>query len=125
MAVQDSRLWQSTSRPDEACTAEGIVRVFRGSQMPIVGLRARWAMPVFAFFATRSKIAVPVVSDPVPAVVGTAMRGYKAFVIGRPLPSGALTKSRKSALGKFVYRFMSFAVSMTLPPPTARKASGP
>ena len=35
--------------------------------MPRVGLRARWAMPVLAFFDTRSKMAVPVVSLPVPA----------------------------------------------------------
>ena len=102
MAVQDSRLWQSTSRPDDACTAGGMVRVFKGSHMPNVGFRARCAIPVFAFLATRSNIAVPVVSDPVPAVVGTAMSGYRGFVIGRPLPSGALTKSRNSALGKFV-----------------------
>ena len=102
MAVQDSRLWQRTSRPDDACTAEGIVRVFRGSQIPKVGFKVRCAMPVFAFLATRSNIAVPVVSDPVPAVVGTATSGKRAFVIGRPFPSGALTKSRKSAFGKFV-----------------------
>lgn len=42
-------------------------------------------------------MAVPVVSDPVPAVVGTAMRGDNGLVIGKPFPSGALTKSRKSA----------------------------
>lgn len=70
-------------------------------------------MPVFAFLATRSKIAVPVVSLPVPAVVGTAIKGRSALVMGRPRPRGALTKSRKSASGKHVYRFMSLAVSMT------------
>jgi hypothetical protein len=60
-----------------------------------------------------SKIAVPVVSDPVPAVVGTgdkisqgdwnsesselpAMRGRKAWVMGSPLPIGALIKSMRS-----------------------------
>lgn len=69
-------------------------------------------------------MAVPVVSLPVPAVVGTAMRGVNFFSTGRPFPRGALTKSRKSASGYAVYRFMSFAVSMTEPPPTARKASG-
>jgi hypothetical protein len=79
-----------------------MVLVFSGSHMPIVGLRARCAIPVFALFATRSKIAVPVVSDPVPAVVGTATSGFKGFVIGRPLPRGALTKSKKSASGKQV-----------------------
>lgn len=69
-------------------------------------------------------MAVPVVSDPVPAVVGTATRGLRGLSIGRPLPRGALTKSRKSASGYEVYRFISLAVSMTDPPPTARNASG-
>ena len=35
--------------------------------MPRVGLRARWAMPVFVFFERMSNIAVPVTSLPVPA----------------------------------------------------------
>src|SRR5947199_3894656 len=39
IAVQDSREWQRTSRPEEAWTAEGIVRVLSGSQIPSVGLR--------------------------------------------------------------------------------------
>jgi hypothetical protein len=65
--------------------------------MPSVGLRLRCAIPVFARFDTRSKMAVPVVSDPVPAVVGTATRGKSFPGMGRPLPRGALTKSRKSA----------------------------
>jgi hypothetical protein len=73
------------------------VRVFSGSTMPSVGLRLRCAMPVFARFETRSKMAVPVVSEPVPAVVGIAMRGNSFEGMGFPLPSGALTKSRKSA----------------------------
>lgn len=44
-------------------------------------------------------MAVPVVSDPVPAVVGIAIRGSSFLSIGRPFPSGAFTKSRKSAFG--------------------------
>lgn len=44
-------------------------------------------------------MAVPVVSEPVPAVVGTAMSGRSDFLIGRPLPTGAFTKSSKSASG--------------------------
>lgn len=67
--------------------------------MPRVGLRARCAMPVFARLETRSKIAVPVVSEPVPAVVGTAISGLRGLSMGRPFPRGALTKSRKSASG--------------------------
>lgn len=79
-----------------------MVRVFNGSQMPRVGFMLRWAMPVFAFFSTRSKMAVPVVSEPVPAVVGTAIKGLSFDVTGMPFPMGALTKSRKSASGNVV-----------------------
>jgi hypothetical protein len=39
--------------------------------MPNVGFMARLAMPVLNDREVMSKIAVPVVSDPVPAVVGT------------------------------------------------------
>lgn len=41
--------------------------------MPRTGLRAREAMPVLKFLAVMSRMEVPVVSEPVPAVVGTAM----------------------------------------------------
>ena len=43
-----------------------------------------------------SSIAVPVVSEPVPAVVGIAIRGDKVLVIGKPFPTGALMKSMRS-----------------------------
>jgi hypothetical protein len=118
MAVQDSRLWHSTSKPDAACTADGMLLVLSGSHRPRVGFSARWATPVLAFTVTRSKMAVPVVSEPVPAVVGIAMSGLRGFVMGRPFPRGAFTKSRKSASGKLVYRFIIFAVSITEPPST-------
>src|SRR5215213_4190926 len=100
-------------------------------------------MPVFVLRSERSKIAVPVVSEPVPAVVGTHTRGFSFFRTGIPLPSGAFTKSMKSASGYDVYKFTykwfisdgtdnapihqilhtSLAVSMTDPPPTANSAS--
>lgn len=86
-----------------------------------------------------SSIAVPVVSEPVPAVVGTAIRGNKVLVIGKPFPTGALMKSMRSEslytekLWKKIvkcryakrdrantYRFAALAVSMTLPPPTLK-----
>jgi hypothetical protein len=41
------------------------------STMPSMGLRARLAIPVLNDIEVMSRIAVPVVSDPVPAVVGT------------------------------------------------------
>ena len=92
-------------------------------------------MPVLKEREVISKIAVPVVSEPVPAVVGIAIRGNKVLVMGSPLPTGALMKSIKSASlytenlegRRFVacannrwnsYKLAAFAVSMTLPPPT-------
>ena len=42
---------------------------------------------------------------------------------GFALPIGAFTKSRKSAPELQTYKFAALQVSITLPPPTARKAS--
>ena len=47
--------------------------MLRVSTMPSVGFSAREAMPVLNDFEVMSKIAVPVVSEPVPAVVGTGV----------------------------------------------------
>src|SRR3569833_861248 len=124
MADQDSKEWQRTSKPELAMTAAGMVAVLRGTQRPSVGLRFRCAMPVLARLETKSKMAVPVVSLPVPAVVGMAMRGFSGLSMGRPLPRGALTKSRKSASGYEVYRFMSGAGAGAGPPPAAGGAAG-
>ena len=83
--------------------------------MPSMGFIARLAMPVLKFWEVISRIAVPVVSEPVPAVVGTAqyMSGYRSgnrinaqipairgrsfSEMGRPFPTGALIKSNRSA----------------------------
>ena len=48
-------------------------------------------MPVLALISVRLKIAMPVVSDPVPAVVGQAMCGLSAPGTFCPPPIGALT----------------------------------
>jgi hypothetical protein len=42
--------------------------------MPKTGFNARWAMPVLKERDVMSTIAVPVVSEPVPAVVGTVRK---------------------------------------------------
>jgi hypothetical protein len=55
------------------------------------GLRRLEAMPVLTCFATRSKTAMPVHSEPVPQVLGQAMWGFSAPGTGRPAPIGALT----------------------------------
>ena len=53
------------------CTAVGHVSVFRVSTIPRTGLSSRLAIAVLKFLEVISKTAAPVVSEPVPAVVGT------------------------------------------------------
>jgi hypothetical protein len=48
-------------------------------------------MPVLACSRFKSKIETPVVSLPVPAVVGTAMSGLSAPGTGSPRPIGGFT----------------------------------
>lgn len=71
--------------------------MFKVSTIPSVGFIARLAIPVLKLSEVMSRMAVPVVSEPVPAVVGTAMSGLSFFSIGRPFPTGALMKSNRSA----------------------------
>lgn len=66
-----SKLWKRTSRPALMCTAVGQDSVLKVSTIPRVGFNARLAMPVLKDLEVMSRIAVPVVSEPVPAVVGT------------------------------------------------------
>jgi hypothetical protein len=53
------------------CSSREQLSVLRTSTMPSSGLSARFAIPVLKFMLVMSRIAVPVVSEPVPAVVGT------------------------------------------------------
>jgi len=46
--VYDSTAWLRMSRPVDAATCDGIVRVLSGSRRPSVGFNRRFAMPVFA-----------------------------------------------------------------------------
>lgn len=46
--------------------------------IPRTGFNARFAIPVLNEREVMSRIAVPVVSEPVPAVVGMAIKGRRA-----------------------------------------------
>ncbi|MNC85246.1 hypothetical protein D3C83_08360 [compost metagenome] len=70
---------------------EGKVRVTSGSIRPVVGLSHLDWIPVFALSESRSKIAIPVASDPVPDVVGHAICGFTGPGTGLPSPTGAFT----------------------------------
>lgn len=91
--------WNRTSSPADMATSFGHVAVLLVSTIPKVGLSARDAMPVLNDIDVMSQMAVPVVSEPVPAVVGTQTRGLSFFSIGLPLPIGALINSMRSASG--------------------------
>ena len=63
------------SKPVAATTFAGSVRVTSGSTSATSGISRREMMPVFALSAVSVKIEMPVVSEPVPDVVGHAMCG--------------------------------------------------
>jgi hypothetical protein len=65
--------------------------ILSGSTIPSVGLRNLEAIPVLDFVGISSNILTPVVSLPVPAVVGMAINGVNAPGTGRPSPKGGLT----------------------------------
>jgi len=65
--------------------------VVRGSTTASVGRSRGLLTPVFAWAETRSKIAMPVTSLPVPLVVGQATWGLSGPGTVRAPPSGALT----------------------------------
>ena len=72
LAVSASSAWLMASNPVAAITVAGSDSVQRGSTMPRSGSNARDEIPVFDFISKRSKTAMPVLSLPVPAVVGHA-----------------------------------------------------
>lgn len=73
------------------------LEIIKRTTMPRTGFIARLAIPVLKDLEVISRMEVPVVSEPVPAVVGTAINGMRALVIGNPFPTGAFMKSIRSA----------------------------
>jgi hypothetical protein len=64
------------SKPVAATAFLGSVAVTVGSISATSGIKRREMMPVLALSELSAKIAMPVVSDPVPEVVGHAMCGF-------------------------------------------------
>ena len=112
----------STSKPDAATTPPGSDSVVVGSTIASEGLSSGDAMPVFKPTDLRSTIVMPVVSLPVPQVVGHAMCGFSLPGIGLALPIGALMYAMRSS-GYVDSRLAAFAVSITEPPPSETKPS--
>ena len=55
-----------------------------------VGRSRQWLMPVLTFIDSTSSTHIAVLSDPVPAVVGTAISGFSWPLGARPSPIGLL-----------------------------------
>ncbi len=83
--------WVNTSKPVAATTAPPRVWVVVGSTTARVGLSRLWEIPVFTCSRVRSQTAMPVVSLPVPEVVGQAICGFSGPGTGFARPIGALT----------------------------------
>ena len=79
------------SKPVAATAFFGSVAVTVGSISATSGIRRREMMPVLALIERSAKIAMPVVSEPVPDVVGQAMCGFTGPGTFCPAPIGAFT----------------------------------
>src|SRR4030095_6280086 len=82
------------SQPAAAVTSGGGLSVLSGSTIPSAGRSSRFDTPAFTCWARTWVTATAVVSLPVPAVVGTAIRGFSGPGTGRPRPTGWLMESR-------------------------------
>ena len=79
------------SMPAAAVTSGGSVIVSSGSTTARVGRSRQWLMPVLTFIDRMSSTHIAVLSEPVPAVVGTAMSGLSGPGGAWPPPIGLLT----------------------------------
>ena len=104
--------------PLAAVTSGGRLRVVVGSTIASTGRSEGWLMPALRCSRNMSTTQMVVDSDPVPAVVGMAMRGLSGSHGVLPSPMGGVTKSSSSP-GCVVSRLTALAVSIEEPPPTA------
>jgi hypothetical protein len=79
------------SMPAEAVTSGGSVSDTSGSITASVGRSRQWPKPVLTLSDSTSRTHIAVLSEPVPAVVGTAIRGLSWRWGARPRPIGLLT----------------------------------
>jgi len=78
------------SIPEAALTSAGRLMVSSGSMTASVGRSRQWLIPVFTFIDRMSITHIAVLSEPVPAVVGTAMSGLSGPLRAWPPPMGLL-----------------------------------
>ena len=116
-----STAWHSASMPVAAVMRGGSVRVMRGSSTAASGSRLPEMNSIFSARASSRTTATAVASEPVPAVVGTAMNGTCA---PRGMASQPISSLRSRAPCAITMH-TPLAVSSTEPPPTATTLSHP
>ena len=104
--------WMRASRPEAAVTCGGQVQVRTGSTSATSGIRLGLTTPCFTLSFSLAKMAIAVTSEPVPAVVGTAMSG-QALV--RHLVDADEVLELASVYGE--HGDVILATSMAEPPP--------
>src|SRR6267143_3610757 len=107
----------NASIPEETVTDRGQLTVIRGSRKATFGKYIDVLIPSRRFSSLSVKTAFAVTSEPVPAVVGTAINGIPAFLIkSKPryclAGAGLVTRTDKA-----------FAKSIVLPPPKQMRQS--
>src|SRR5206468_3765317 len=108
-AVSDSSAWLMQSKPLAATTLRGNVAVTSGSISASVGIRRREMMPVLALISVRLNMAMPVVSEPVPVVVGHAICGFNGPGTFCPPPVGKKRDAREPELARLLAGFCETA----------------
>ena len=78
------------SIPADAVTSGGKVSDTSGSMTASVGRNRQWLMPVLTRIDSTSSTHIAVLSEPVPAVVGTAISGLSCCLGAWPAPMGLL-----------------------------------
>ena len=78
------------SIPAAAVTSGGMVSESSGSITARVGRSRQWLMPVLTRMDSTSSTHIAVLSEPVPAVVGTAISGLSCCLGAWPAPMGLL-----------------------------------
>ncbi len=116
-ALYASTAWVSASMPVIAVTCAGTPSVTAASRMATSGIRVAWASTFLSPVAASIITVTLVVSDPVPAVVGTAISGRR----GRNALCSVMSAS--VCVGLVTSSATALAASSTEPPPKATTPS--
>ena len=121
-AANASKLWASASIPVAAVSAGGSVRVNSGSAMMMPGIIPGWKMIFLVAVSSQSSTTARPVSDPVPAVVGTATTGARPSALARVQLSPTSSKSQ-AGRSWAIMKATALPASSPLPPPKAMTPS--